>query len=331
MNNVIQASSPDGDVETDAASWFARMRAGTMSAVETRALENWLAVPEHARAYGEVERMWQAVATLHDDPQLLRMREEARADGRTKRPWAYGAIAASILVAILLGLFITGTDYRAEEASPEAVRFATITGQRLPIALSDGSTIELDANSAVRVQFTDSRRKIEVEHGRAFFKVKRDTHRPFVVSAGGRSVTALGTAFSVDAAARKFDVVLAEGRVRVEGKSRAERRAIEMTAGSRLRIGADGNWRMDQIDPDKANAWLHGRLVFDNARLADVTAEIGRYTDQAITLAPDGTGDKRLSAVLQAGDTGTFLEAVKTLELARVGRDADGAILLHQK
>lgn len=151
------------------------------------------------------------------------------------------------------------------------------------------------------------------------------------MSAAGRSVTALGTAFAVDKDANKLDVVLVEGRVRVDGDGRPGGRAVELTAGGRLQIAADGSWHADQVDTDMATAWLSGRLVFDNARLADVVDELGRYTERKIAIAPDGTAERRLSAVLKAGDVGTFTEAVRVLQLARVQATPDGTIMLSQK
>lgn len=331
MNDGLERAPSADAIETAAAAWFARVRSGAMSSAEAIELERWLATAAHEAAYGEVESMWHAVAALHDDPKLLQLREDARADGQTKRLWAFSAIAASLLAAICVALFFNHFDFRAGETSPDAVRFATVTGQRLPIALADGSTIQLDANSSVLVRLGRDRRAIEIEHGRAFFQVRHDPHRPFIVSAGGRSVTAVGTAFAVDTFERRLDVVLVEGRVRVEGKSQEGRRAIEMTAGSRLEITPDGGWHAGLADPAKATAWLQGRLVFDNARLADVVAELGRYTDRTITLSRDGTGDKRLSAVLLAGDVDTFVQAVRTLNLAEIRTDPNGAIVLQQK
>lgn len=331
MNDGVELAPWADAIEAEAAAWFARVRSGTMSSAETMELERWLAIAAHEAAFVEVESMWHAVAALHDDPKLLQLREDARADGQTKRLWAFGAIAASILAAICLAVFFTPFGFRAGETSPDEVRFATVTGQRLPIALADGSTIQLDANSSVRVRLDADRRAIEIEHGRAFFRVRHDPHRPFIVSAGGRSVTAVGTAFAVDTFARPLDVVLVEGRVRVEGRSQEGRRAIEMTAGSRLEVTPDGGWHAGQVDPAKATAWLNGRLVFDNARLADVVAELGRYTDRSITLSRDGTGERRLSAVLLAGDVDTFVQAVRTLNLAEVQTDKNDAIVLRQK
>ncbi|WP_162854731.1 FecR family protein [Sphingobium estronivorans] len=315
----------------EATDWFARQRSADMQGTDRRALDRWLATPAHAAAFAEVESLWHAVEGLHDDPHLLAFREEARRNGRVRHFRRLGAIAASFLILILgMGLFYQYA-FVPDPVPAQSLRFATTTGQRLPIALADGSTIQLDADSAVRVAIDDNHRAIEIEKGRAYFQVSHDPRRPFVVSAGGRSVTAVGTAFSVDTLGNGLDVVLVEGRVRVRGRSNEGRHAVEMTAGSRLLASADGRWRAGQIDTGKATAWLHGQLVFDNARLSDVVAEINRYTDRTIALADDGTGEKRLSAVLNAGDVNSFVQAVAMLNLARARTEPDGSLVLRQK
>lgn len=327
-----QHSTPPVEcVEADAAAWFARVRSGGMSAADRRALDQWLAEPDHAAAFATVEALWHAIEPLHGDPDLLPLREAARNHGRMRRLSIYGAIAATLVAAFVASVFFFNARGVQETDSHQTVRFATARGERLPIALADGSTIMLDANSSVRVSLQAGRRSVEIEQGRAFFKVSHDARRPFVVSAAGRSVTALGTAFAVDKNARQLDVVLVEGRVRVDGDGRPGGRAVELTAGGRLQIAADGSWHAGQVDTDMATAWLSGRLVFDNARLADVVDELGRYTERKIAIAPDGTAEKRLSAVLKAGDVGTFTEAVRVLQLARVQATPDGTIVLSQK
>lgn len=65
-------------------------------------------------------------------------------------------------------------------------------------ALADGSTVELNANAKIDVQFTPDRRTVHLLGGEALFTVAKDsTQRPFVVVAPGVEVKADGTVFSV--------------------------------------------------------------------------------------------------------------------------------------
>lgn len=323
--------APDVDsVESEAIAWFSRNRSGTLRPEEDLELKRWLSVPDHAAAFAALEELWHSVEPLHDNPRLLVLREEARKSDRPQ--WL--AMCASVVACIMVAGSIPSAHTTGNGPPPEifkTVQFATTVGQQLPIALADGSRVTLDANSALSVTLNDRRREIRIARGRAFFQVSHDPQRPFVVSSGDRSVTALGTAFSVDTSARRLDVVLVQGKVRVEERQIDGRRAMEMTAGSHLQITADGAWRAERADPAIATAWLHGQLMFDNTSLADVVEKIQLYTDRKIAIAPDGTGDRRLSAVLKAGDVGTFVESVRMLRLAKVETMPDGSIRLSQK
>lgn len=326
------ASLPTGDIATEATAWFMRRRSGTMSEEAERDLRQWLATPACAEAFARVEQLWQGLEPLHDDPKLLRLREEARSRGRPHWFWRPAALAACAVgaVAAAVALFLYPIAGPPDVPPQHDMRFATAKGQRLPIALADGSSIVLDANSSVRVDVGSRERVVEIEQGRAFFQVAHDSRRPFVVRAGLRSVTAVGTAFSVDTITNPLDVVLVEGRVRVQGQPQEGRPALEMSAGSRLLVPAKGSWRASKVDTARSTAWLRGQLVFDNAPLSRVVAEINRYTERPVILAHDGTAEKRLSAVLNVNDLRAFTGAVEMLGLAQAHSRPDGTLVLRQ-
>lgn len=330
MKDSAQPVPPD-DVASQAAAWFARFRSGAMSASDRQDFECWLSLPAHAEAFGEVEHLWQGMAALQDEPQLLLLRERARRNGRQCQLRRFGVLAASVLILIALTVSLIRPGPAQETPDPQELHFATVTGQPLPLELADGSKILLDANSAIRVALNSESRVVSLEQGRAYFQVGHDPYRPFVVKADGRTVTALGTAFTVDTHVSPLDVVLLEGSVRVEGSSSEGRHVVKMAAGSRLQIFSDGKWQAAQVDTAQVASWTSGKLVFDNVRLADVVAEVNRYTDKNILILDDETGGKRLSAVLKAGDVQAFIGAVSLLDIAQVQKDAAGNFILSQK
>src|SRR3546814_6360827 len=75
--------------------------------------------------------------------------------------------------------------------------YDTVVGGRRNIRLADGSVVELDEGSELSTDFNKSRRELKLERGRARFEVAHEG-RPFIVLAGGGSVTARGTVFDVD-------------------------------------------------------------------------------------------------------------------------------------
>ena len=309
--------------------WFARVRSGTMSESERADFEYWLTKDENAVLYEEVEAFWQDLGMLRTNPRLHEIQEGLA------RPWfrraLYGALAASLLIVLAGGLLTYGWTIAPRSAENHEYRFATRMGQQLPVALEDGSSMVLDAASQVRVSMASGQRLVEVERGRALFRVRHEAaNRPFVVAIDGRTVTAVGTEFSVDRSSDGLEVVLVQGKVDVRSSRSGKSAPLGMRAGTSLFVSNDGRRILKLVDTSEALAWSQGRLVFTDARFAEVIDRIGRYSDRVIHIAPDGTGDKRFGAVLKAGDVDTFLEAVQTAELAQVRYNRDGSVTLHQ-
>src|SRR3546814_14725764 len=103
-------------------------------------------------------------------------------------------------------------------------------------------------------------RHVELLSGRAFFKVAHNPSRPFTVTAAGKRVRAIGTAFEVSMNGGEVAVVLAEGKVRVEEVEKAGN-GTDMTPGRQLVI-TDRRWTMSNVDVKKETGWTEGRLIF---------------------------------------------------------------------
>jgi transmembrane sensor len=98
-------------------------------------------------------------------------------------------------------------------------QYTTAVGQRSTITLRDGSSVELNARTRVKVDFTETRRSVELVDGQALFHVAKNPHRPFIVRAGNREIVAIGTAFDVRVDAAYLRVTLIEGKVAISTQS----------------------------------------------------------------------------------------------------------------
>src|SRR5690606_85904 len=94
--------------------------------------------------------------------------------------------------------------------------YETQVGGRESVPLPDGSRVELNTDSKLRAAMTGEKREVWLERGEAYFEVKHDRMRPFVVWAGDRRITVLGTKFSVRRAGARVRVAVAVGRVQVD-------------------------------------------------------------------------------------------------------------------
>ncbi|HEX5776516.1 MAG TPA: FecR domain-containing protein [Caulobacteraceae bacterium] len=315
-------------VEETAADWFALRRSGPLAADDAQAFEAWLAAdPEHRAAYDNLEHYWQAAAAVREDPQVLAMRDAADRRWRIRRAVVLGgAMAASLAVLVFAAVWLW---------SPVLIsgrqNFHTAVGQTQTVMLPDGSAVTLDTDTVMRVHLDGSERRINLEKGRAYFRVAHDASRPFRVVAAGRTVTALGTVFEVRADPKRFEVTLVEGRVRVEEppKRLAARPAVvELTPGAQLVSTAEKSWAVAETDVARETSWLDGRLAFDNDPLATVVAEMNRYSDKKIVIRDPAVANTPVLGVFKAGDVDAFVRAVESYRFARVGAETETTVEL---
>lgn len=307
-----------------AIAWLLRLR-DTPSDSEIHAdFAAWLAAdPAHGLAYRQVEAQWAWMEPFEEQSfsardEALRYRPPAR-----KPVWrglaSYGA-AASLLLGIGLALFSPQGWYGLSHS------YSVGKGQRQTIALSDGSSLELNTDTEVRVHFNRRQRHVDLVRGEVFFKVKHDAERAFTVHVGNLSVHDIGTAFDVYKQAEQVSVAVQEGVVAMESQS--ERR--ELSAGQQLAYSNNGRFvAVPQADIAAATAWRQGQLVFRGRRLIEVMAEIGRYHDVDIRLPDPKLAELRVNGSFRTEQLDSMLNAVVTLLPVNVKRIGEREIVLE--
>ncbi len=309
----------------EAAAWYAKMH-GKVTHREVTTFFAWRADSLNDAAYSQIEALTRGVRDVAANPRIqaigqgLRARRRrggalARLKGRPG-PWiaGLGLAAAAVLAGVLLTTQPFGQTYR------------TAVGERRVVALADGSTIDLNTDSQVRVRLSRERRAISLDRGQALFAVAHDTARPFVVTAGDTAVRAVGTRFEVYRTGAAVRVILAEGQVSVTQAHTPT--PTMMRAGTRLDVGGKTLARPVAIDVAAATGWTDGRLTFQDAPLAQAVAEVNRYSRKKVVLGPGAPADERVNGIFNAGDTTAFVKGVAaSLDLKTSARE-DGAIEL---
>jgi transmembrane sensor len=214
---------------------------------------------------------------------------------------------------------------------------STQVGERSFLVLADGSKVTLNTASAVRADYSGRDRRLTLLRGEAFFDVAKDPLRPFVVTAGSRQVIAVGTSFNVRLQDHGVRVTLVEGKVRVT-RSRPEVSgagaqdpagpAVTLVAGSALVAEADGADRVERLDADRATSWRNGKLVFEGERLADVVAEMNRYSRETLEIADPALEDRRVSGVFEPTEGHAFAKALEAYGIARATQETATRIVL---
>ena len=305
-------------VRDEAALWFTRVQDAPLNPGDQQRFSAWLAQhPQHRDEYQLLQGLWSATELV---PKARLQALCATPSTRIKRrPLLQYAVAASVLaVAVGVGLFngLAGpTSYQAQ--------FSTVLGERRQVNLPDGSLIELNSRSQVRVNFQGDHRSIELNQGEAMFNVAHDSHRPFVVVAGTGKVTVTGTRFDVRRDAQQTRVVVEQGRVKVQGR---DSEWVSLTAGLATRIDAQGRVaRAQAVDAQALTAWRSGKLVFNDASLSEVAAEVSRYRERPLTVGSAAVGNLRLTSVFKSDDTEALLKALPSILPVAIRTREDGS------
>ena len=193
MTSVVEF--PDRTaLEQEAATWIAKLDTGALSREDLRALRTWaLKSSRHRSVLEAFVAGWDMLDIL------VLMRPAELAAAKFDKRWQLGgaALAAGLtIVAVAIGLLLIQPDEEAGALDAANLIHSTAIGQQRSVTLPDGSSIWINTNSRLHVEYSEERRGIFLHQGEAFFDVAK-SERPFVVAAGNSQVTAIGTAFAV--------------------------------------------------------------------------------------------------------------------------------------
>jgi transmembrane sensor len=346
----IRSAETTSQVAADeaAADWLVRRDRGPLTEREEIEFQIWLSADSsNERAYDKACAAWDAFEASDDDPIIAALRQEAaRAEPEPKRRWWLAAgtgIAASIAAALVM---IPGTPVGPGEPPAEVVssaaqtpatalaanpnNYATRKGERRVISLPDGSTVTLNTDTAIELAFAGGKRLVRLSRGQALFEVAKDHAHPFVVEAGGRQITALGTVFEVRLDPGRVKVLLVEGRVvvdKLEGAlAETNIKPTILKPGEELLAELGAVQRVSSTDVTSELLWKDGYIEFHDAPLGEAVAEINRYSGQQIILKDPGLGSMRLSGVFRTGDPQRFSSLVGELLPVTTRRAASGKL-----
>ena len=316
-----------GDLARVAAQWVARRDAG-LAPNERRELQEWLAAGQgNAAAFAAADTS----ATELDLPLHLGAVDEVMAGlarrARKRRRRRVIATTAAAAVMMLVGAVLLQTRIPASPTSPRSSRLVVKTPERE--LLPDGSVVELKDGARIATQFSDAVRSVTLLRGTAHFQVEKQA-RPFVVSAGGVTADALGTAFSVALEGANVSVLVTSGRVAVNTESdsspagssapiRTEPLAI-LEAGKAVSVAvtaaaipqASAIEDVPQKEVEDRLAWRIPRLEFSGTPLIDVVAMVNRHNVQQLEIADRSIESLALSGIVRADKVDALLDLLQS-------------------
>lgn len=322
------------DIEDMAAFWIVRLGAPDCTPEDRFAFDAWKREnPAHEDAFNRLQRGNAYLDRFMTEPdfqaRIERARERSKPPLWRERRFQFAA-AAAVLLAVALSVVLLTSPFSPNGRVAAFDTYETKIGERSTVTLADGSIVTINTNSRIEVDYTADMREIRLTRGQGYFEVAKDMGRPFVVEAGDKRVVALGTVFDV-----RFDkknevqVTLLEGLVQVDDVQTPEAaapRQVELKPGERLVARADAAPEILETDGIEETSWRKGQLVFRSRPLADVVAEMNRYSAQKIILDDDERVlALKVSGVFNSGGrAATFvdaLEAMHSLEARRSGQN----------
>ncbi len=172
-------------------------------------------------------------------------------------------IAASITILLSIGLLA----YFFQDSAPEIITLQTTKNTKEQV-LPDGSVVFLNAHTRLTYpeDFSGDSREISLT-GEAFFNIKRDETKPFVIHANGSDVKVLGTSFNVRAYTKNVEVSVETGKVQFKSKSKA----TLLIAGEEAIFEAESDTIKKQVTLDKnAFAYKTKVYIFENSSLEHI-------------------------------------------------------------
>ncbi|MCE2861588.1 MAG: hypothetical protein RIR76_2854 [Verrucomicrobiota bacterium] len=357
---MTPASGPedhDEPIEEVAANWLT-LRSEGLSSAQKREFERWRqADPRHAAAVARLEAacdLLKKMPRVRADLQpVITFPSPARPAERNAGGSGRGWLTAAAVAAAVM---ITAVAFRP--ASLTSHSHATSAGGYERVVLGDGSVVELNASSQIRVVLAKDERRVLLLGGEAHFTVAHDPGRPFVVEAAGVSVRAVGTAFNVLIGPGAVEVLVTDGKVAVvdrsadtaspsprSGRSPGEsaRRGFSafLEAHERARIPAlmitdavpSGSAAViEKVTPEavrRALSWQERRLVFAETPLREVATEFNRRNRIQIVLGDDRIGARPVGGVFAADNVDGFLRLLESSGRITVERKDEKTVVLR--
>ena len=322
------------EVDRQAAEWAAKLDSGPLGPDEQAALDGWLEADiRHFGAFAKARA-------------VLAFTDRAKAFGPEFDPASFEPFMAGKIVhqhLVVAASICAGRRDRCECRSHVCCNSAglaragtrsyeTRIGETRIVPLDDGSVVTLNTDSKIEVGYTEERRGITLVKGEALFDVAKNKLRPFIVDAGGATVRAIGTSFSVTLLPnRPMQVLVREGEVELK-RPEIPGAPLRLTANSKAVARQDEPVEtipMEQFEVTRELSWRVGRLSFEGETLEAAAATFARYSSIRIEIDDPMLAKETVTGVFVSNDPIGFSKAV-ALSLGLRAEVNDDAVKLSR-
>ncbi len=310
------------EIEQRAAEFLMRRGEPDWSAQQQAELDAWLSASlAHKAAFWRLEHGWAAIDRLAAVTSLSPGVQASPAWGRWRKP---AALAACVVLAVAAGI------YRSLDSAPVQARYETLLGARLAVPLPDGSQAQLNTASTLRTEVDARHRWVWLDRGEVYFSVAHDASKPFVIHAGPRRITVLGTKFAVRREADAITVSVVEGRVRLDSENPTSAAGSVTVEKGGIAV-ADARSTVLAAQPvetiERRLTWRQGVLNFDQSTLGDVAAEFNRYNQHKLIVSDPDVAAMRIGGSFQTTNIEAFIRLLRDAYGLRTQDTGDSTIL----
>ncbi len=325
------------DRELEACTWIAKIDGGEFDSNDLQNLRNWIEEhPDNKAAFEQFSSDFISVRDLlstvgeavHD------LEDSANKSGTfaglvksAQRNWGMmatgGAIAASLIWATLLFGSVDLSLVPATDINKTPIFYASKIGEKETVILADGSSVTLNTNTHLAVEYTPYERRVQLMQGEAVFNVAKDANRPFRVHTNRTVVQAIGTIFSVKSMNGKVELLVEEGIVELTANAVAEHtKEIDKSKLSEKKRVSSGGYSVFESKTDtlvhvkdealvqRRMSWRSGMLTFDNDPLSEIVKEYNRYIEQKIVIDDPSLLALPIGGAFPIGQTDALLDAL---------------------
>ena len=311
--------------------WIASYLAGELSPSQQLELEQWLQTDaQHQRLFDETKQLWEAAANYdHEvyegDDKTAWQQFESKMDWQEKKSTPSVQTAKVIpispfkqwsrIAAILLFAFVAGWWlYQSNGNSQHNWQLvSTMDGQKKTVTLPDGSTVELNENSQLSYinNFVNNRQLIL--RGEAFFDVVRDEAHPFSIESEKTMTTVLGTSFNIRAYPNEafVEVYVATGKVSFSENLGHQTPLLLEKENTGTLNKKDWTLQKENTTQSNALAWKSKTLIFEDAPLQNVIADLNRCYGKPIVVQNDKLNNCRFKGTFEQAQLKEILQALE--------------------
>lgn len=352
MSAAMRSQTLAVDKVQAAGAWLTRLHEEDVSEATIAEWIEWCeSDADNLAAFEEMQTLWKSFGELPEavPRRIMAKRSAAPLDtgpptniraflarwlgATTWRP-ALGALA---LLAVVSVLWLPQTEVAPPRLMTAALQTATAIDEES--TLPDGSTVAVGAKSSLTIDFGKAERRLRMSDGQAFFKVKPDKSRPFVVDAGAIRIKAVGTAFDVRKNEDRIVVSVTEGKVEIlPGEAKARIAGANSETRLLVSAGFQVTWREEgkelklaRSNPQSSTAWREGRLEYFGEPLRTVVENVNRYATHQIVIADDDLGQMQFTGTVFVRSIDEWVSALQQAFPIVLVPQADGSLLLKRR